>query len=100
LDSAERRHEVAYIYPAPETGRVTSGRIDLAWRASGGGWRLADFKTDHILNDADLAQTLSRRYLGQARRYQAAAQALLGAPAECELCFLDCAGGVRWVPVV
>jgi hypothetical protein len=103
MDTAERRlHEVPYSLEVD--GRVESGILDALYLPTGappaGAWTLVEFKTDRLQDEAGLDRLLAGEdYLAQARRYQAAAECLLGAWPRAVLCLLNYAGGVRPVTV-
>ncbi len=97
IESAERRyHELPYTCLTP-SGLPDSGVIDLLYRVDGE-WKLLDFKADELRDQAALEQALAE-YGPQLQRYRRAARALLGVAPSAALCFLDCMGELRVVPV-
>ena len=94
LDVADRHHEVPYSLVQGE--RLVNGFIDLLCCGPDNNWRIIDFKTDAIADEADLEKLLEQGCRRQLQRYQAAVLTLLGQPTQIILCLLDCAGGVRW----
>lgn len=93
LNAAERYHEAPVHLPTMSTERV----LDVLYRTDAG-WRVLDFKTDH-LPDAARWQRVRDDYVLQVREYQQAAQQLLAQPVEAALALLDFVGEVRVVPV-
>ncbi len=73
--------------------------MDLLYRDQLGGWHIVDFKTDAIATEQDLKLLVAGKYGTQMRRYRDAVQRLLGATAECTLCFLNYAGNTAWITV-
>jgi ATP-dependent helicase/nuclease subunit A len=97
LEAADRHHEVPYSLVQGE--RAVNGFIDLLYCGPDDRWRIIDFKTDAIADEADLERLLAEGYRRQLLRYQAAVLTLLGQPTQISLCLLDYAGGVRWEAV-
>jgi ATP-dependent exoDNAse (exonuclease V) beta subunit len=76
---------------------VESGVIDVLYETANG-WVVADFKTDDIRDEEALIDMLAQEgYVAQVRRYQSAAERLLGVRPRAGLCLLNYAGTVRWV---
>ncbi|MCA9873100.1 MAG: UvrD-helicase domain-containing protein [Anaerolineales bacterium] len=98
MQAADRRlHEVPYSHLLNET--METGYIDLLYQTDGV-WKLVDFKTDRIQDEAALQQILREKdYQQQVRRYGTAVQKLLGVSAQLELCWLDYPGNVRFTMV-
>lgn len=72
IESAERYHEVPYVLPDDR------GIIDILYRA-GGGWVIADFKTDEVRVETDIPEIIQRAgYDKQVKRYVDAVTAQLG----------------------
>ncbi|MGA2111126.1 MAG: UvrD-helicase domain-containing protein [Anaerolineales bacterium] len=94
--SAEQHHEVPYEMPLPD-GRVEVGVIDLLYRR-GAEWVLLDFKIDELVDEAS-AEAATARYRSQMERYTRAARARLGVKVKARLCYLDCMGEIRIVPL-
>ena len=94
LDAADRHHEVPYSLVQGE--RPVNGFIDLLYCGPDSHWRIIDFKTDVIVDEAGLEKLLEEGYRRQLQRYQAAVLTLLGQPTQIILCLLDYAGGVQW----
>jgi ATP-dependent helicase/nuclease subunit A len=92
-----RRHEVPYTVDLPGGHRDT-GTIDLLYRVNGD-WVLVDFKADELKDEGALAAAV-QEYRPQLRRYAAACRQLLGVAAAARICFLDCMGEVRSVPIM
>ncbi|MCA9969509.1 MAG: PD-(D/E)XK nuclease family protein, partial [Anaerolineales bacterium] len=92
---AERRlHEVPYSYV--RSGQVETGYVDLLYRVDGA-WRLVDFKTDRVADEAALRRILAQTdYRAQVQGYGTAVRRLLGVEARLELCWLDYGGEVRF----
>lgn len=98
IQTADRRlHEVPYSYLF--NGNMETGYIDLLYQKDGI-WKLVDFKTDRMRDEAALQQILEEKdYQQQVRRYGRAVQELLGLSAQLELCWLDYSGNVRFTSV-
>jgi ATP-dependent helicase/nuclease subunit A len=79
----------------PGNALPDSGAIDLLFRVEGG-WRLVDFKTDDLKDEAMLEQAV-QVYNDQIKRYQLAATKLLEEPVHSAIVFLDAMGGIRIV---
>jgi ATP-dependent exoDNAse (exonuclease V) beta subunit len=79
-----------------QEARPVNGFIDLLYCGPDDRWRIIDFKTDAIEDEAGLEKLLEQGYRRQLLRYQAAVLTLLGRPTQIILCLLDYAGGVRW----
>ena len=107
MTGAERRlHEVPYSLISDDGGmagridgpghrRVENGIVDALYLRDGV-WRIVEFKTDHLADQAALERLLKEEdYLAQAGRYAAAVGRLLGGRPEVILCLLDYVGGVR-----
>lgn len=95
IDQAPRQHEVPYSLS--REGRTESGAIDLLYRLPDGRWHVVDFKTDAIADEAEMRTAIEeRRYDRQMWRYREAVSQLLGGAVKTTICFLDCAGQVRW----
>jgi ATP-dependent exoDNAse (exonuclease V) beta subunit len=95
IDSVEEvQREIPFMTVNPD-GRVESGQIDLLWRGPGG-WRLVDFKTDTLRNEAELNAAVEE-HRGQVERYIRCAADLLGVRPVGLLCFLDAVGEVHLV---
>ena len=94
MNGAERRlHEVPYSLLRDEG--VESGVIDALYLREGV-WRIVEFKTDRVRNEAELEALLAEEdYLAQARRYIEAVERLVGGRPGFVLCMLNYAGGVR-----
>jgi ATP-dependent helicase/nuclease subunit A len=92
----ERFQEIHYTRWHPHD-RADSGRIDLLIREREG-WVVVDFKTDALESEEELQQ-VAESYSRQMQQYGRAVEALLGGWPDLLLCFLDCAGEVRVVPV-
>ena len=90
MDQAERRlHEVPYSLDVG--GRVENGIIDALYLQDGT-WRIVEFKTDRVKDDADfekLRKTKEKDYVTQAQRYAAAVEQLLGQRPRWVLCMLN-----------
>jgi ATP-dependent exoDNAse (exonuclease V) beta subunit len=94
MDTADRHHEVPYSLVQGE--REVNGFIDLLYCGPDDHWRIIDFKTDVIADEAGLEKLLEQGYRRQLQRYQAAVLTLLGQRTQTTLGLLDYAGGVRW----
>jgi ATP-dependent helicase/nuclease subunit A len=90
----ERRHEVPYSILG-DSGLPVMGVIDLIYRGRDRAWRIVDFKTDDIQNDAQFLE-LMKKYSGQVIRYRENFQRLSGHSGEAWLCFLNYGSTVRW----
>ena len=97
MDTADRHHEVPYSLVQGE--RPVNGFIDLLYCGPDNHWRIIDFKTDVIADEAGLEKLREQGYRRQLQRYQAAVLTLLGQPAQIILCLLDYSGSVRWKAV-
>jgi ATP-dependent exoDNAse (exonuclease V) beta subunit len=95
-EASERYHELPYTQAHSKWGS-DSGRIDLLFH-SPDGWRLIDFKTDELHDEAALYAAVDE-YRPQMQRYIAATAHFLGETPHAALCFLDAEGGVRLVEV-
>jgi ATP-dependent exoDNAse (exonuclease V) beta subunit len=96
--SEKRLHEVPYSYQ--HNGAVETGRIDLLYWQEGA-WKLVDFKTDSVRNEAALQQLLAAKdYSQQVRRYGTVVQQHLGVAPQLFLCFLNCGGDVRLAQLI
>jgi ATP-dependent helicase/nuclease subunit A len=73
--------EVPFVHRAD--GEVTTGRIDLAYRANGS-WTVVDFKTARLATAAEAAS----RHAPQLRRYRSALAALTREPVSASLCLV------------
>ncbi|MFH1928026.1 MAG: UvrD-helicase domain-containing protein [Chloroflexota bacterium] len=94
MDSARRLHEVPYSIEVE--GKVDAGIIDALYQGDDGQWKLVEFKTDRISNEAALQRHLtSEEYEEQTLRYAKAVERLLGQRPRILLCFLNCWDGVR-----
>ena len=93
LNAAERYHEVPVQLPAMSTERV----LDVLYR-TGAGWRVLDFKTDHLPDEARWLRVRDD-YVMQVREYQQAAQQLLAQPVEAALVLLDFQRGIEVVTI-
>ena len=94
MEAADRHPEVPYSLVQGE--HAVNGFIDLLYCGPDDHWRIIDFKTDAIADEAGLERLLADSYSRQLQRYQAAVLTLLGQPTQTTLCLLDYAGGVRW----
>ncbi len=83
LDAAERYHEVPVQVPTLSEERV----LDVLYR-TGSGWRVLDFKSDHLPDEARW-QRVRDDYVEQVREYQRAVQQLLAQPVQAALVLLD-----------
>jgi ATP-dependent helicase/nuclease subunit A len=83
----ERYHEVPYTTTAPPRDRAAWGFIDCLYRTPAG-WVLVDFKTDELRSPNALDAAV-QKYGGQLRRYQQAAEKMIGASPRCLMCFLN-----------
>ncbi len=95
LNAAERYHEVPVFLPTSATSEERV--IDVLYR-TGAGWRVLDFKTDHLPDDARW-QRVRVDYTMQVRQYQQAAQQLLEQPADAALVLLDFKHGIEVVAI-
>jgi ATP-dependent helicase/nuclease subunit A len=93
LDAAERYHEVPVQAPAANE----EGVLDVLYRM-GAGWRVLDFKTDHLPDDIRW-QRVRDDYVAQVREYQQAARQLLAQPVEAALVLLDYRRGIEVVDI-
>ncbi|MFV2043723.1 MAG: UvrD-helicase domain-containing protein [Anaerolineales bacterium] len=82
---------------ADSEGQVRSGQIDLLWRGVQG-WKLVDFKTDTLRDEAQLAEAVER-HRGQVERYVRSAADILGEEPAGMLCFLDASNRVKLVEI-
>ena len=98
IASADRRlHEVPFHLAA--NGGLKIGYIDLLYQKDGL-WKLIDFKTDRIRDEAALQQLLVEQdYRQQVQGYGTAVQQLMGVSAHLELCWLDYPGYVHFTRV-
>ena len=98
IRSADRRlHEVPFHLQV--NGSMKTGYIDLLYQ-KGGIWRLIDFKTDRIQDEAALQQVLMEKdYKQQVQSYGAAVQKLMGVNPLLELCWLDYPGDISFTSV-
>ncbi len=96
MAAARRRyHEVPYSLTT--TQGMESSVIDALYETAKG-WVVVDFKTDDIRDEEALIGMLTQEgYVNQVRRYQSAAERLLGVRPRAGLCLLNYAGTVRWV---
>jgi ATP-dependent helicase/nuclease subunit A len=83
LIMADRFHEVPVLVPATNEERV----LDVLYRTDAG-WRVLDFKTDHLPDDIRW-QRVRDDYIAQVCEYQQAARQLLAQPVEAALVLLD-----------
>ena len=98
IDSAlERRHEIPYSRQL-DNGMPSTGVIDLVYRGTDMRWRIVDYKTDEIQDDAQFTE-LVEKYTPQIIRYRESFMQLLSQPAETWLCFLNYTNQVRWEQV-
>jgi ATP-dependent exoDNAse (exonuclease V) beta subunit len=97
IGSADQvQHEIPFTTSDSE-GTVQSGQIDLLWRDAGG-WKIVDFKTDTLLDEADLAAAV-QRHRKQVERYVRSAANILGDQPVGMLCFLDSQEQVELVEI-
>jgi ATP-dependent helicase/nuclease subunit A len=96
IDSAdERHHELPYSRMAE--GRAETGYIDLLYRNTDG-WKIIDFKTDIIRNEA-VRTKLAGLYKIQMLRYEKAIETLVGQAPQVCICFLDDHGSLNIHPI-
>ncbi|MDX1615526.1 MAG: UvrD-helicase domain-containing protein [Candidatus Promineifilaceae bacterium] len=97
----QRFHEIAVEIPALDNNVLPAGRtsrhrvIDLLYQHQGR-WKLIDFKTDEVTQEAEIDKWDQYQY--QLTEYRHAIRYLLGEAPEALLCFLDYEGEVRLFP--
>jgi ATP-dependent exoDNAse (exonuclease V) beta subunit len=98
MDAADQLlHEVPYSLMVD--GKLERGIIDALYLRETV-WSIVEFKTDEVRNDIDFDRLLHEKdYVGQAQRYLAVAERLLGQRPRFTLCMLDYARGVYLHPV-
>lgn len=95
IGAEKRLHEVPYSYQ--HNGTTETGYIDLLYRHNNV-WKLVDFKTDKIRDEAALQKLLAEKdYIQQIERYGTAVHHLLGIIPKLMLVFLNFENGIRVV---
>ncbi len=90
------QHEIPFT-TSDGQGQVRSGKIDLLWRGPEG-WKIVDFKTDTLRDEADLRAAVDW-HRNQVERYVRCAAGLLGEKPLGLLCFLDAEGEMKLVEI-
>jgi ATP-dependent helicase/nuclease subunit A len=93
-NALERYHEVPYTIASSQASRAEAawGFIDCLYRTPAG-WVLVDFKTDELHSQPALDAAVEE-YRGQLKRYQQAAELLIGTPPLSLMCFLNFERGI------
>ncbi|HID62056.1 MAG TPA: hypothetical protein EYP49_04865, partial [Anaerolineae bacterium] len=96
MATAERYHEVPYSVTLDDGPR--SGIVDLLYRTDGR-WTIAEFKTDHLKDEAEMrARIREEKYDEQVRGYVEAVTQQLGEQPRALLVFLNVGRQVHIVP--
>jgi ATP-dependent helicase/nuclease subunit A len=94
--ATRRYHEVPYeLRDEPQNDR---GRLDILYLTEGG-WKIVDFKTDHLNSLSDLQEDRRTGYRAQLLRYQHSVFQQLSEKPLTQLCFLNCGNGIEVVNV-
>ncbi len=96
IESADEKwHEIPFSYT--KRNFSVNGIIDLLLKNEGG-YTIIDFKTDELKDMKDLNKAVED-HEKQLNNYRRAVQITLGEDPDCYICFLDCFGKVKLVPV-
>jgi ATP-dependent helicase/nuclease subunit A len=94
--ATRRYHEVPYeLRDEPQNDR---GRLDILYLTEGG-WKIVDFKTDHLNSLSDLQEDRRTGYRAQLLRYQHSVFQQLKEMPVTQFCFLNCGNGIEVVNV-
>lgn len=95
INHASRRyHEIPYeLMDEPQNER---GRLDVLYQTEGG-WKIVDFKTDHLKSLSDLQEDRRAGYRAQLLRYQHSVSKQISEKPLTQLCFLNCGNGIEVV---
>ncbi len=89
-----RYHEIPYeLMDEPQNER---GRLDVLYQTEGG-WKIVDFKTDHLTSLADLDEERISGYRAQLLRYQNSVFQQLKEMPAAQFCFLNCGNAIQLV---
>jgi len=92
--SSRRYHEVPYeLKDEPQNER---GRLDVLYQTERG-WKIVDFKTDHLTSLADLDEERRAEYRAQLLRYQNSVFQQLKEMPVAQFCFLNCGNTIQLV---
>jgi hypothetical protein len=93
----ERYHEVPYTTTSPNADQAAWGFIDCLYRTPTG-WVLVDFKTDDLRSQQALDAAVEE-YRGQLKRYQQAAEKMIGISPRSLMCFLNFERGIVTIEI-
>ncbi len=95
INLANRRyHEVPYeLQDEPQNER---GRLDILYQTERG-WKIVDFKTDHLASLTDLDEERRSDYKAQLLRYQNSVFQQLKEMPAAQFCFLNCDNSIKLV---
>jgi ATP-dependent exoDNAse (exonuclease V) beta subunit len=92
--ATRRYHEVPYeLRDEPQNDR---GRLDILYLTEGG-WKIVDFKTDHLNSLSDLQEDRRTGYRAQLLRYQHSVFQQLKEMPVTQFCFLNCGNSIQLV---
>ena len=92
--ATRRYHEVPYeLQDEPQNDR---GRLDILYLTEGG-WKIVDFKTDHLNSLSDLQEDRRTGYRAQLLRYQHSVFQQLKEMPVTQFCFLNCGNSIQLV---
>jgi ATP-dependent exoDNAse (exonuclease V) beta subunit len=95
INQANKRfHEVPYeLLDEPQSER---GRLDILYQTEDG-WKIVDFKTDHLAKLSDLEEERRCAYRAQLLRYQNSVNQQLKEIPLAQFCFLNCGNAIQIV---
>jgi len=97
IDAAqERYHEVPYAIQEADEREV--GRMDILYRTATG-WKIVDFKTDHLARLDDISTEKMAQYRAQLTRYVKAVEEQLGEKPDARICFLNIGGQIELLEI-
>lgn len=89
-----RYHEVPYeLKDEPQNER---GRLDVLYQTERG-WKIVDFKTDHLRSLTDLEEERREEYRAQLLRYQNSVFQQLKKIPVAQFCFLNCGNAIQLI---
>jgi ATP-dependent exoDNAse (exonuclease V) beta subunit len=95
INQANRRyHEIPY--ELRDESQNERGRLDVLYQTESG-WKIVDFKTDHLTSIADLDEERISDYRAQLLRYQNSVFQQLKEMPVAQFCFLNCGRDIQLV---
>jgi ATP-dependent helicase/nuclease subunit A len=93
----ERYHEVPYTISSSNASQAAWGFIDCLYRTPNG-WVLVDYKTDELRSQPVLDAAVEE-YRNQLKRYQQAAEKMIGTSPRSLMCFLNFERGIVTIEI-